>query len=447
MSIAQIIKYEGDNSTFVWKHPSEDFNTSTQLIVHESQEAIFFMNGQALDLFGAGRYTLETENIPLIRKVANLPTGGQTPFHCEVYFINKTEQMAIRWGTDSKVQYLEPTYKFPISIGASGEMSLSVSDSRKLLIKLVGTEAFLGQAKLIQFFRAFLMTRVKTYIAQTMAANAINIFEADAHLTEFSEELHKRLIPDFADYLSSMWVQVYEARKVLPEMWSKERGLKMKKDSVKGYALIGIIFILITVVSLAIPTSKSAAFWIAYIFTVVALAAQIVLWKRTFGHKELKSKFLVFPIVHIGIMYLVVQIAVLFIFVFAEKLPAWSALVTCTVIAAMAAIFMIAADVGRTEIEKVEQKVQGKVFYIKNLQVDIEILASAEKDTKTKEQLEQLAEKIRFSDPMSNEQLAVLEDKISLAVENLKSSDDKMKIIEDLNLLLDERNRKCKILK
>ena len=60
---------------------------------------------------------------------------------------------------------------------------------------------------------------------------------------------------------------------------------------------------------------------------------------------------------------------------------------------------------------------------------------------------EQLAEKIRFSDPMSNEQLAVLEDKISLAVENLKSSDDKMKIIEDLNLLLDERNRKCKILK
>lgn len=191
----------------------------------------------------------------------------------------------------------------------------------------------------------------------------------------------------------------------------------------------------------------SAAFWVAYIFTVVALAAQIVLWKRAFGHKELKSKFLGFPIVHIGIVYLVVQIAVLFIFVFAEKLPTWSALVICTAIAAIAAIFMIAADAGRTEIERVEQKIKGKVFYIKNLQVDMEILAGAEKDAKTKKALEQLAEKIRFSDPMSNEQLAVLEDKISLAVENLKSSDDKMKIIEDLNLLLDERNRKCKILK
>ena len=221
----------------------------------------------------------------------------------------------------------------------------------------------------------------------------------------------------------------------------------MKKNSVKGYVFIGIIFILITVVSLAIPTSKGAAFWIAYIFTVVALAVQIILWKRTFDHKELKSKFLGFPIVHIGIVYLVVQIAVLFIFVFAEKLPAWSALVICTVIAAMAAIFMIAADVGRTEIERVEQKVQGKVFYIKNLQVDIEILASAEKDAETKKALEQLAEKIRFSDPMSNEQLAPLEERIAIAVQSLKSSNDKMKIIEELDLLLDERNRKCKILK
>lgn len=221
----------------------------------------------------------------------------------------------------------------------------------------------------------------------------------------------------------------------------------MKKDSVKGYALIGIIFILITVVSLVIPTSKSAAFWIAYIFTVVALSAQIVLWKRTFGPKELTSKFLGFPIVHIGIVYLVVQIAVLFIFVFAEKLPTWSALVSCTAIAAIAAIFMISADVGRTEIERVEQKVQGKVFYIKNLQVDIEILASAEKDTKTKEQLEQLAEKIRFSDPMSNEQLAPLEERIAIAVESLKSSDDKLEIINQLNKLIDERNKKVETLK
>lgn len=198
--IAQIIKYEGDNSTFIWKHPAEDFNSLTQLIVHESQEAIFFMDGQALDLFGPGRHTLETENIPKLGKFLNRLTGGETPFHCEVYFINKTEQMNIKWGTDSKVQYIEPTYGFPISIGASGEMSLRAEDSRKLLLKLVGTESYLSQQKLTSFFRAFLMTRVKAYIAQVMKANSINIFEIDENLTLFSVSIKKLLIGDFADY-------------------------------------------------------------------------------------------------------------------------------------------------------------------------------------------------------------------------------------------------------
>lgn len=198
--IADVIKYEGDNSTFIWKHPCEDFNSLTQLIVHESQEAIFFMNGQALDLFGAGRYTLETQNIPLIGKALNRTTGDKTPFHCEVYFINKTEQMSIKWGTDSKVQYIEPTYGFPISIGASGEMSLRADNSRRLLLKLVGTENHLGQQKLVGFFRSFLMTRIKTYMAQYMKSNAVNIFEIDENLTVFSDAIKNLLIPDFAEY-------------------------------------------------------------------------------------------------------------------------------------------------------------------------------------------------------------------------------------------------------
>lgn len=200
MPIQQVIKYEGDNSTFVWKHPAEDFNTNSQLIVHETQEAIFFLNGQPMDLFGSGKYTLETQNIPILRHIINIPTGGVSAFHCEVYFINKTEQMAIPWGTDSKVQYVEPTYGFPISIGAGGEMSLKVIDSKQLLLKLVGTENLLSRDKLVSYFRAFLMARVKTYMAQVMRESKINIFEIDEHLLEFSEELKKRLENDFAEY-------------------------------------------------------------------------------------------------------------------------------------------------------------------------------------------------------------------------------------------------------
>lgn len=200
MAFAQVIKYEGDNKTFVWKFPDEDFNSTTQLIVHESQEALFFMNGQALDLFGPGRYTLETQNIPLIGKLLHLATGGDNPFHCEVYFINKTEQLNIKWGTDSKVQYIEPTYGFPISVGASGELSLTVTDSRKLLVKVVGTENFLDQQGMTTIFRAFLMSKIKPYIAKQMKENAIGIFEIDEHLLEFSNGLKEALIPDFEDY-------------------------------------------------------------------------------------------------------------------------------------------------------------------------------------------------------------------------------------------------------
>ena len=171
--IADIIKYEGDNSTFIWKHPCEDFNSLTQLIVHESQEAIFFMNGQALDLFGAGRYTLETQNIPLIGKALNRATGDKSPFHCEVYFINKTEQMSVKWGTDSKVQYIEPTYGFPIQLGACGEMCLRVADARKLLVKVVGTEHGITQNQLVEKFKSFLLLRLKSYVVTLIKQDKI----------------------------------------------------------------------------------------------------------------------------------------------------------------------------------------------------------------------------------------------------------------------------------
>lgn len=113
MALFEIIKKEKDDENIVWKYPKTDFNTSSQLIVHESQEAILYKDGKALDLFGSGRYTLETNNIPLLRNLINLPTGGKSPFHCEVYFIDKSIKLS-RWGTSSKIEFLEPTYKFPI---------------------------------------------------------------------------------------------------------------------------------------------------------------------------------------------------------------------------------------------------------------------------------------------------------------------------------------------
>ena len=73
------IKYDGPADVLAWKYPKEDISNWSQLIVNESQEAILYRNGQALDLFKAGRYTLDTPNIPLLEKIINIPTGGKTP--------------------------------------------------------------------------------------------------------------------------------------------------------------------------------------------------------------------------------------------------------------------------------------------------------------------------------------------------------------------------------
>ena len=203
-----VIKYEGDNDTFVWKHPIEDFNTGSQLLVHESQEAIFIVNGKAMDLFGPGRHTLETENLPVLSKMYDLPTGKQNPFHAEVYFINQTTQMNIKWGTDTRINFIEPTTGLPLDIGAFGELNLQVCDSRKLLVKLVGARSGIAWGEggknftqsLANSFRPHIVTTVKSYLATAIKENNINILDIDSKLAQLSEYVGAKVSEGFEEY-------------------------------------------------------------------------------------------------------------------------------------------------------------------------------------------------------------------------------------------------------
>lgn len=239
--LASIIKYEGDNETLIWKHPIEDFNFGSQLIVHESQEAIFFRDGQALDLFGAGRYTLETQQLPLLEKLYKLPTDTEGTFHSEVYFINLATQMGIKWGTDSKVRLFDPTSGLHLELGASGEFNIRVSDSRKLLLKVVGTAGTLGQAQLLGsgtskgFFRAMVMTQVKSFLAQTIKENAINVLEIDEHLMALSQALRDRINVSLAEYGLNM-PEFFVGRVVTPDDDPNFR--RMKEQYAEQYLLV-----------------------------------------------------------------------------------------------------------------------------------------------------------------------------------------------------------------
>lgn len=222
----------------------------------------------------------------------------------------------------------------------------------------------------------------------------------------------------------------------------------MKKNKGMAYAVLAIAFVLFNVIAFAIPTEKTTTFWIAYVFTAVAFASQILIWKIAFKiTATLKSKFLGIPLISVGITYLIIQIIAFSIFMAFPIAPSWVAIVVCTLLLGVSVICLIGTETGREEINRVEEKVEKNAFYIKSLQLDVEMLASAETDDDTKAALTKLAEKIRFSDPMSNEALADLELEIAKRVKELKTAENKAGIIKVINSLITERNEKIKLLK
>lgn len=200
MAILDVIKCEAPAHTLIWKHPAEDFNTSSTLIVDESQAAVLYKNGQVANIFTAGRYVLSTQNIPLLRKLIELPTGGVSTFSCKVYFVNLVEAMNLKWGLSSKVSYMEPVYQIPVSIGMRGAMSIRVGNPGWLIVNLVGTEHGLTAEELTGYFRSLIVMRVKTYVTRVITEQQINIFTIDSQLEDLAEALKAKIAPDLEQY-------------------------------------------------------------------------------------------------------------------------------------------------------------------------------------------------------------------------------------------------------
>lgn len=220
------------------------------------------------------------------------------------------------------------------------------------------------------------------------------------------------------------------------------------KRFVKGCLVLGVLFLTVCVIAFAIPVPKTGTFWLSFAFMAAAFAVQPFIWKIALGRDEsLKSKFLGFPVLHIGLVYLALEIVSLLVFLFAPTLPTWSAVVACGLITGVSALCMVAADTGRTEIERLDARATEKVSYIRELQAELELLAESEKDGEIKSALAELAEKVRFSDPMSHESLAGLESEISSRVARLKTDGNKAELIDEITSLLNERNKKCKMSK
>ena len=218
--IIDVIKYEGDNDVLIYKHPTTDFNLGTQLIVHESQEAVFFRDGKALESFYAGRHTLETQNIVGLKNDINSMAGGENVFHSEVYFINLTTELGVKWGTDSKIRMFDPISGLHLELGACGTFNIKVKDGRKLLLKVVGTANGFEQEEIFGSygvttktsngkFRGMIVSKVKSSLAKAIRENDINILEVDEHIEELSELLRteiNKVLDDYGMYVPEFFI-------------------------------------------------------------------------------------------------------------------------------------------------------------------------------------------------------------------------------------------------
>jgi membrane protease subunit (stomatin/prohibitin family) len=200
MAIVDVLKFDGSSEIFAWKYPNSELATSTQLIVNESQEAVLVKNGQIADVFGPGRYTLSTDNIPILQKIVNIPFGKKSPFSAEVWFINRVFSLDIKWGTTTPIQIQDPKYNVFVPVRAFGQFGIQIEDSKRFLIKLVGTMKFFNKNTLSELFRGLFVTRVKDRISSCLIKAKISMLEINAHLNEISDELTAEFQSELKDY-------------------------------------------------------------------------------------------------------------------------------------------------------------------------------------------------------------------------------------------------------
>jgi membrane protease subunit (stomatin/prohibitin family) len=194
------IKYDGPADVLVWKFPYDNLSIGAQLIVNESQEAIFYKGGQALDCFGPGTHTLSTSNIPMLQRLVNLPFGGRTPFTAEVWYINKTVKRDLKWGTKTPMQLRDPLYGFIIPVRAYGEYGVRIEDSRNFMTQIVGTLHSADIQTIQQHFTSLIITKVTDTISKYIVQQKVSVVDIPAHIDDISKACRERIHEGFDTY-------------------------------------------------------------------------------------------------------------------------------------------------------------------------------------------------------------------------------------------------------
>ena len=187
MAIVDRLKFNGGPDDIAWKYPDEGITWGAQLIVNDSQEAVFFKGGEVHDLFGAGTYTLKSNNIPLLEKFVNIPFGGDSPFAAEVWFVSKKVHQGIGWGTKTPIQVEDPKFGILTNLRAFGVYGIRVADTRLFIKSVVGTLGKSTTDDIQNLLLSTIVSDIEEMLSQVVHEQNIDIIRINTQRSKIEE--------------------------------------------------------------------------------------------------------------------------------------------------------------------------------------------------------------------------------------------------------------------
>ncbi|MGP1460967.1 MAG: SPFH domain-containing protein [Bacteroides sp.] len=186
------------NDTLLWKFPrfQNAIKNGAQLTVRESQMAIFMDEGKFADVYGPGRYTLTTQNMPLLTTLRSWKHGFNSPFKVDVIFVNTKQFLNQKWGTKQPILLRDPEFG-PIRIRAFGSFAFRVDEDPKTLItEIAGTNPDFTTEEISVQIRNFIVTRFTDAVAESK----LPVLDMASNLNEYSEKIQEILKPSVSQY-------------------------------------------------------------------------------------------------------------------------------------------------------------------------------------------------------------------------------------------------------
>ena len=234
-----VIQYNGKPDDLVWKFPYNNISTASQLIVNQSQEAIFLKGGEIADIFGPGTKTLSANNIPILQKLINLPFGGDTPFVAEVWFVSKTVRRNLKFGTERPIDIWDPLIQNSVPVRAFGQYGIRISDSAAFLREMVGTLHLFTTEDIIAQFRSDIVQALSERISNFMTDEQVSVVTINGKLSAVSGYIQNQVNEEFSRYgleVTNLKVENINYDKNDPQVARILEGYaKAKERAVQGY--------------------------------------------------------------------------------------------------------------------------------------------------------------------------------------------------------------------